>query len=488
MPKAGIRAGSREIQVGISDVPVGCRRCCRILEVSGLRCSGLSRLAAQPRMDAALCPAALGAPPPERWLLSPGRRLRSPRRRGVSAPGSPLPALLQLLLLPFLLRRATPGRAAGGALFSRGPRVPPAGNLRSAAGVVATSETRIDGRALSVSNLREAESRAFTCLAAAPNLTWYLNGQRQETNAAGRPLAAAGAASGEDGSGTFVVTARRVDRRLDCAATDPATGRVSTASVLLNVQEGEGWRLTGAAAALCTNAVQPEIVKVDAHYREASEPGLLLVLFVLVQANPPADVTWVDQDGQVTVNASRFLLLDAQTYPGLANHTVRVQLHGPPRNASLRASNDLGVASSSVPLPSLLATQLELPLVALVGAAAVALVILLSFGVLLSWTVSQAAKKSAGHGPAAELALSNVLQQKEACLPRANRSLPSNLQLNDLAPEPKSRANSAPAEQGEDAVSDPKTHQALSEQDVDPFLTVGYIYRATSMSSDEIWL
>ncbi|XP_026536788.1 transmembrane protein 25 isoform X1 [Notechis scutatus] len=398
-------------------------------------------------MDAALCPAALGAPRPERWLLSPGRRLRSPRRRGVSAPGSPPPALLQLLLLPFLLRRATPG-------------------------VVATSETRIDGRALSVSNLREAESRTFTCLAAAPNLTWYLNGQRQETNAAGRPLAAAGdgAASGEDGSGTFVVTARRVDHRLDCAATDPVTGRVSTASVLLNVQ------------------FQPEIVKVDAHYREASEPGLLLVVFVLVQANPPADVTWVDQDGQVTVNASRFLLLDAQTYPGLANHTVRVQLHGPPRNASLRASNDLGEASSSVPLPGLLATQLELPLVALVGAAAVALVILLSFGVLISWTVSQAAKKSAGHGPAAELALSNVLQQKEACLPRANRSLPSNLQLNDFAPEPKSRVNSVPAEQGEDAVSDPKTHLTLSEQDLDRFLTVGYIYRATSMSSDEIWL
>ncbi|XP_026564856.1 transmembrane protein 25 isoform X3 [Pseudonaja textilis] len=372
-------------------------------------------------MDAALCPAALGAQPPERWLLSPGRRLRSPRRRGVSAPGSPPPALLQLLLLPFLLRRATPGRAASGALSSRGPRLPPAGNLRSAAGVVATSETRIDGRALSVSNLREAESRTFTCLAAAPNLTWYLNGQRQETSAAGRPLAAAGdgAASGEDGSGTFVVTARRVDHRLDCAATDPATGRVSTASVLLNVQ------------------FQPEIVKVDAHYREASEPGLLLVVFVLVQANPPAEVTWVDQDGQVTVNASRFLLLDAQPYPGLANHTVRVQLHSPPRNASLRASNDLGEASSSVPLPGLLATQLELPLVALVGAAAVALVILLSFGVLISWTVSQVAKKSAGHGPAAELVLSNVLQQKEACLPRANRSLPSNLQLNDFAPEPK---------------------------------------------------
>ncbi|KAM3831013.1 transmembrane protein 25 isoform 1-T1 [Vipera latastei] len=428
-------------------------------------------------MDAAPDPAARGAPLPESWLLCPGRPFLSTRRRrrGGSVPGSSPPALLLLppLLLPFLLRRATPG-------------------------AVATSETRIDGRALSVSSLREAESRAFTCLAAAPNLTWYLNGERQETNSSGGVLAAAGDgdALGEGGSGTFVVTARRVDHRLDCDATDPATGRVSTASVFLNVQ------------------FQPEIVKVDAHYREASEPGLLLVLFVLVQANPPADVTWVDQDGQVTVNASRFLLLDAQTYPWLANHTVRVQLHSPPPNASLRASNSLGVTSSSVPLPGLLTTQLELPLVALVGAAAVALVILLSFGVLISWAVSQKPKKSGrcrkrlfslgwacllagghlpfssslGPGPAAQPPLSNVLQPKEAHLTRANRSLPSNLKLNDLAPEQKSRANSAPAEQDEDAISDPKNHPVLAEQGLGQFLTIGYIYRATSMSSDEIWL
>ncbi|XP_039197701.1 transmembrane protein 25 isoform X1 [Crotalus tigris] len=399
-------------------------------------------------MDAAPGPAVRGAPPPEAWLLCPGRPFLSPRRRrrSDSVPGSSSPARL-LLLLPFLLRRATPG-------------------------AVATSETRIDGRALSVSSLREAESRAFTCLAAAPNLTWYLNGERQETNSSGGGLAAAGDGLGEGGSGTFVVTARRVDHRLDCDATDPAPGRVSTASVLLNVQ------------------FQPEIVKVDAHYREASEPGLLLVLFVLVQANPPADVTWVDQDGQVTVNASRFLLLDTQTYPWLANHTVRVQLHSPPRNASLRASNGLGVASSSVPLPDFLATQLELPLVALVGAATVALVILLSFGVLISWAVSQLKpKKSAGHGLAVQLPLSNVLQPKEAHMTRANRSLPSDLKLNDLVPEPKSeRANSAPAEQDEDAISDPNNHPVLAEQGLGQFLTVGYIYRATSMSSDEIWL
>lgn len=123
----------REMQVGISDVPLGCKRYCRILEVTGLRCSGPSGLAAQLRMDAARGPAARGAPPPRGWLLSPGRPLRSTgrRRRGGSAAGSPAPLQL-LLLLPFLLRRATPGRAAGGALFSRGPRLPPAGNLRSA--------------------------------------------------------------------------------------------------------------------------------------------------------------------------------------------------------------------------------------------------------------------------------------------------------------------------------------------------------------------
>lgn len=88
-------------------------------------------------MDAAPDPAAQGAPPPESWLLlCPGRPFLSPRRRrrGGSVPGSSPPALLLLLslLLPFLLRRATPGRVAGGALFSRGPRFPPAGNLRSA--------------------------------------------------------------------------------------------------------------------------------------------------------------------------------------------------------------------------------------------------------------------------------------------------------------------------------------------------------------------
>lgn len=87
-------------------------------------------------------------------------------------------------------------------------------------------------------------------------------------------------------------------------------------------------------------AVKPEFVKVDAQYEEGSrEPGLLLVLFVLVRANPPASITWVDQDGQVMVNTSSFLIVDTKTYPWLTNHTVQLQLSSRAQNISLRATN-----------------------------------------------------------------------------------------------------------------------------------------------------
>ncbi|CAI5795478.1 25 isoform X3 [Podarcis lilfordi] len=255
------------------------------------------------------------------------------------APGSPLSALLLLLLPP-------PGEK--GARFTEGSRAMAARPLEPAklcsallcAGL-AEPETTIDGRALSFSSLQEAERRAFTCLSAAPSLAWYLNGERQETSGSGRFLATGDGGSGsgnggafeESSSSTFVVTARRLDRQLNCSATDPATGHVSNASVLLNVQ------------------FKPEIVKMDAHYEEAREPGLLLVLFVLVQANPPANITWVDQDGQVMVNTSNFLIVDTKTYPWLTNHTVQVKLSSRAQNFSFSASNDVGIINSSIPLP-----------------------------------------------------------------------------------------------------------------------------------------
>ncbi|XP_061449314.1 transmembrane protein 25 isoform X4 [Rhineura floridana] len=309
-------------------------------------------------------------------------------------PGSPLPAPLQPPPLLLLLLQA---------LF-------PAG--------LAELEAMIDGRALSVRSLREAESRAFTCLAAAPSLAWYLNGERQETNGSSRLLAT----DGQDDSGggpfedssssTFVVTARRLDRQLNCSATDPATGRVANASVLLNVQ------------------FKPEIVRMDARYEEAREPGLLLVLFVLVQANPPASITWVDQEGQVIVNTSHFLIVDTKTYPWLINHTVQVQLSSLAKNFSFSASNDLGIINSSVPLPGLSPPVLVPP------------------------------------------SDSNNLKPKVARLPRANRSLPANLQLNNLTPEPKAKdrmtEGTALQQEEEEGFSEPEDSLALAERGKGP--------------------
>lgn len=79
--------------------------------------------------------------------------------------------------------------------------------------------------------------------------------------------------------------------------------------------------------------------------------GLLVVLFALVRANPPANVTWIDQDGPMTVNTSSFLVLDAQNYPWLTNHTVQLQLRSLAHNLSVVATNAVGVTSASLPAP-----------------------------------------------------------------------------------------------------------------------------------------
>lgn len=70
-----------------------------------------------------------------------------------------------------------------------------------------------------------------------------------------------------------------------------------------------------------------------------------------MRANPPANVTWIDQDGPVTVSASDFLVLDAQNYPWLTNHTVQLQLRSLAHNLSVVATNDVGVTSASLPEP-----------------------------------------------------------------------------------------------------------------------------------------
>ncbi|KAK2530328.1 Tmem25 [Columba livia] len=98
---------------------------------------------------------------------------------------------------------------------------------------------------------------------------------------------------------------------------------------------------------LCS-ADKPEILQANARYQEAEGTGLLLLLFVLVQANPPASITWVAPDGQVMANTSEFLLLGTTHHPGLANHSLRVHLSSVAANFSVSAANSMGVTTTSV--------------------------------------------------------------------------------------------------------------------------------------------
>lgn len=97
-------------------------------------------------------------------------------------------------------------------------------------------------------------------------------------------------------------------------------------------------------------AVQPEILRVNAHYSETSDPGISLVLFALVRSNPPATITWVDQSGQLVANSSDFLILDSRSYPWLANHSLQVMLSSLSGNVSLNVNNSLGSAHTNLTL------------------------------------------------------------------------------------------------------------------------------------------
>lgn len=101
---------------------------------------------------------------------------------------------------------------------------------------------------------------------------------------------------------------------------------------------------------------KPEILQANARYQEAEGTGLLLLLFVLVQANPPASITWVAPDGQVMANTSEFLLLGTTHHPGLANHSLRVRLSSVAANFSVSAANSMGVTTTSVTTTSVTTT------------------------------------------------------------------------------------------------------------------------------------
>uniref|UniRef100_A0A2I3H9X8 Transmembrane protein 25 n=1 Tax=Nomascus leucogenys TaxID=61853 RepID=A0A2I3H9X8_NOMLE len=297
-------------------------------------------------------------------------------------------------------------------------------------------EPQIDGQTWAERALRENERHAFTCRVAGgpgtPRLAWYLDGQLQEASTS--RLLSVGGEAFSGGTSTFTVTAHRAQHELNCSLQDPSSGRSANASVILNVQ------------------FKPEIAQVGAKYQEAQGPGLLVVLFALVRANPPANVTWIDQDGPVTVNTSDFLVLDAQNYPWLTNHTVQLQLRSLAHNLSVVATNDVGVTSASLPAPGEMHIRPDLC------------------------------------PPCSD---SNNLKLNNVRLPRENMSLPSNLQLNDLTPDSRAvkpadrqmaQNNSRPE------LLDPEPGGLLTSRGFIRLPMLGYIYRVSSVSSDEIWL
>ncbi|XP_028930325.1 transmembrane protein 25 [Ornithorhynchus anatinus] len=335
---------------------------------------------------------------------------------------------------------------------------------------------QIDGRMWAERALRENERHAFTCRAegehGAPQLAWYLDGRLQEGNSS--RVLSAGSGAVVRGTSTFVVTAQRTQHELNCSLLDPTTGRAANASVVLNVQ------------------FKPEIAQVGARPQAAQGPGLLVVLFALVRANPPANVTWIDQDGPMMVNASDLLVLDAKSYPWLTNHSVQLRLHSLAHNLSVVAANDVGVTSSSLPAPGLLATRVEVPVLGLVAAGALALGPLAGLGVLVARLVCRRDRKAAAPSrrPSLLSSDSNNLKLNNVRLPRENMSLPSNLQLNDLTPHRPGRpaTRRAPRPGSRPDVLDPEDGTLLGGQGFIHLPTLGYIYRVSSGSSDEIWL
>ncbi|XP_004856761.1 transmembrane protein 25 isoform X2 [Heterocephalus glaber] len=335
---------------------------------------------------------------------------------------------------------------------------------------------QIDGHTWAERALQENERHAFTCRVAGgpgtPRLAWYLNGQLQEASTS--RLLSVGGEAFSGGTSTFTVTAHRAQHELNCSLQDPGSGRSANASVILNVQ------------------FKPEIAQVGAKYQEAEGPGLLVVLFALVRANPPANVTWIDQDGPVTVNTSDFLVLDAQNYPWLTNHTVQLQLRSLAHNLSVVATNDVGVTSASLPGPGLLATRVEVPLLGIVVAGGLALGTLVGFSTLVACLVCRKEKKTKGPSrrPSLISSDSNNLKLNNVRLPRENMSLPSNLQLNDLAPDSREKLADRPMARNssQPELLEPDTGGLLTSQGFIRLPMLGYIYRVSSVSSDEIWL
>ncbi|XP_068028229.1 transmembrane protein 25 isoform X3 [Anomalospiza imberbis] len=287
-----------------------------------------------------------------------------------------------------------------------------AGHRSSNAAALEELEPTTDRQPRTVCTLQEGQSRIFACWVPRPvpgaTLAWYLNGQKQEVNL-----------STADTASILTLTGQRSDHQLNCSLTIPTSSETYNTSVLLNVQ------------------YKPEILREDAHYQQVESTGLLLVLFVLVQANPPASITWVDEDGHVMANTSRFLRLGA-------NHSLHIHLSCTAGNLSISAANSVGTTTASLLPTGLLDARVELPVLSVAIGAALALAALLSLGSCAACLACrlpqlvQGVEQAGGNSPPSQCShcsRSEPPQPQGTRLPRQTRSLPPNLRLGDLAQE-----------------------------------------------------
>ncbi|XP_013868936.1 transmembrane protein 25 [Austrofundulus limnaeus] len=351
---------------------------------------------------------------------------------------------------------------------------------------------KIDGRHQAAVTLQENMTHRFNCQSdgwdprAPPLLTWYLNGEQQKEPPQNRGRRVLKRRKGSEISrpgthhnSTFSLQARKWDRELVCVTSNPSTGKSYNATVTLNVQ------------------FRPEILRINAHYSETSDPGLSLVLFALVRSNPPATITFVDQSGQPVANTSDFLIMDSRSYPWLTNHTLRVTLSSSSGNITLNASNSVGAVQSNLSLAEFLQSRVEVPMFGIVTGGAMAFMALLILSLIVLCLMHKNKSKSIDEPveilmtTKSESANLKTDKTDKIHIRRENMSLPSNIQLYDLSTLRRSRGAAQRNRVGEEKKGD-EDEEDLSliyaARGFARYPMVGYIYKVNSTSSEEIWL
>ncbi|XP_075957172.1 transmembrane protein 25 [Anarhichas minor] len=350
---------------------------------------------------------------------------------------------------------------------------------------------KIDGRHRAAVTLQENMTHGFNCQSngwdprAPPLLTWYLNGEQQRDPPPNRGRLVMTSPredfevprSRTHHNSTFSLRARKWDRELVCVASNPRTGESHNATVTLNVQ------------------FQPEVLRLNAHYSESSDPGLSLVLFALVRSNPPATITFVDQSGQLVANTSDFLILDSRRYPWLTNHTLKITLGNLSGNISLNVSNSVGTVQSNLTLAEFLQSRVEVPILGIVTGGAMAFMALLILSLIVLCLMQK--NKSKSFDEPVEILMTkksdsaNLKTEKagKTYIPRENMSLPSNMQLNDLNTLRKAREAAQQNSVGEKKEEEEEDLSvAYAARGFARYPMVGYIYKVNSTSSEEVWL